>query len=256
MEERATTLKQMGDCLMELGASLMSSGANTGRVRLTIERISQAWGIEAELLITSRALLIMVSRPNTEESVTIVKQNPPLAINFTTVSGISRMSWKAIDQKWGVEEIKNDLKRIKARPHYNRWLILLFVSLAGMAFCRNMGGSMIDASVTFVATFAGLFVRQEAHRKGFNPYLIVVFAAVTATMIAGIYTRAMQINPRESAALATSVLFLIPGVPLINSFSDLIDGNLLNGIIRSVNGLIIAFSIALGLVCSWVVLGF
>jgi uncharacterized membrane protein YjjP (DUF1212 family) len=48
-------------------------------------------------------------------------------------------------------------------------------------------------------------------------------------------------------AFATSVLFLIPGVPLINSFSDLIDGNIMNGIVRGVNGLIIAFAIALGL---------
>jgi uncharacterized membrane protein YjjP (DUF1212 family) len=48
-------------------------------------------------------------------------------------------------------------------------------------------------------------------------------------------------------AFATSVLFLIPGVPLINSFSDLIDGNLQNGIVRGLNGLIISFVIALGL---------
>lgn len=249
-------LKSMGDCLMDIGSQLMSSGANTGRVRLTLERISEMWGIESQLLITSRAILITVSLPNTIDSVTIVKQNQPLSINFTTVSGISRLTWKAIEKKWGVEDININLKRIKALPRYSRWLVLLFVSFAGMAFCRNMGGSMQDSLVTFIATFAGLFVRQEAHHKGFNPYLIVVFAAITATFIAGVYTRVMHIDPKESVALATSVLFLIPGVPLINSFSDLIDGNLLNGIIRSVNGLIIAFSIALGLVCSWVILGF
>jgi uncharacterized membrane protein YjjP (DUF1212 family) len=45
-------------------------------------------------------------------------------------------------------------------------------------------------------------------------------------------------------------LFLIPGVPLINTFSDLIDGNLQNALVRGLNGLTISFSIAIGLLTS------
>jgi uncharacterized membrane protein YjjP (DUF1212 family) len=51
-------------------------------------------------------------------------------------------------------------------------------------------------------------------------------------------------------SFATSVLFLVPGVPFINAFTDLIDGNILNGLVRGMNGLLIAFMIALGLLCA------
>ena len=43
------------------------------------------------------------------------------------------------------------------------------------------------------------------------------------------------------------LLFLVPGVPLINAVSDLVDGNFLTGIARFAHGSLISFCIALGL---------
>jgi uncharacterized membrane protein YjjP (DUF1212 family) len=43
---------------------------------------------------------------------------------------------------------------------------------------------------------------------------------------------------------------------MMNSFSDLIDGNILNGITRGVNVLIIAFAIALGLLVGLLIYNF
>ena len=83
----------------------------------------------------------------------------------------------------------------------------------------------------------------------FNFYLCIFFAALTSSFLVGLYS---FFNPEGEFihALSTSVLFLIPGVPMINSFSDLIDGNILNGTTRGVNVLVIAFAIALGLMVS------
>ena len=63
----------------------------------------------------------------------------------------------------------------------------------------------------------------------------------------------LGLGKAQETAFATSVLFLVPGVPLINSFTDLIDGNLLNGITRGVHGMIIAFAIALGLMGAMII---
>jgi uncharacterized membrane protein YjjP (DUF1212 family) len=73
-------------------------------------------------------------------------------------------------------------------------------------------------------------------------------------MIAGLSVK-LGIGDTPEHALATSVLFLIPGVPLINSFTDLIDGNTLNGIVRGINGFIMAFAIALGLMIAMKIYG-
>lgn len=44
----------------------------------------------------------------------------------------------------------------------------------------------MDMAIVFVATFIGLFVRQEATKLKFNPYLCVYFAAIAASVIAGL----------------------------------------------------------------------
>jgi len=54
-------------------------------------------------------------------------------------------------------------------------------------------------------------------------------------------------------AFSTCVLFLIPGVPLINAFTDLLDGNILNGMVRGVNALLFALAIAFGLLTTIII---
>ena len=162
------------------------------------------------------------------------------------VSGISRMSWRIVDEKWNFDQVQQEIDRLKSLPHYPRLVILTTVALAGASFCRLFGGGPVEMLVAFVATFAGLFVRQEAVKKSFNSYLCIFFAAFVSSLISGLSVK-LQLGSHPDYAFATSVLYLIPGVPLINSLSDLLDGNIMNGIVRGINGLIISFAIALGL---------
>jgi uncharacterized membrane protein YjjP (DUF1212 family) len=44
-------LAKIADVLLETGAMLMESGANTGRIRVTVTRIVHSLGYQVELLI-------------------------------------------------------------------------------------------------------------------------------------------------------------------------------------------------------------
>jgi uncharacterized membrane protein YjjP (DUF1212 family) len=181
-----------------------------------------------------------------------LKRTSPHGVNFKVVSGISRMSWKIVEEQWDVKQIQKELERLKAIPPYPRIVILILVALAGSSFCRIFGGKAIEMAFAFVATFIGLFIRQEAIRKNFNPYISVYSGALTASLISGLAVK-FNLGDTPVTPFVTSVLFLIPGVPLINTFMDLIDGNLMNGVLRGINGLIIAFAIALGLLTAMLI---
>ena len=155
------------------------------------------------------------------------------------------MSWRVVDEHWTLAAIRQEIERLAALPHYPRPLVVLMVALAGASFCRLFGGSHVEMAIAFAASLVGLIVRQEAQRREFNGYLCVYLAALSAALVAGAFMRFGQ-NIALENAFATSVLFLIPGVPLINAFSDLVDGNILTGMARLINGLIISFCIALG----------
>ena len=246
VKDEQTRIQEIGSLLLEIGTHLMSSGASSNRVRITVDRIAEVFQCDAEMLVTNRALMLTVYDHETNEYFSRVKRTTPHGVNFKLVSGISRMSWRIVEEKWDVEQIKADLKRLTSLPHYPRILTLSLVALAGASFCRLFGGNALEMLCTFIATFIGLFVRQESHKLHFNSYLCVLFASITASLIAGLGIK-MGVSTTLEHAFAASVLFLIPGVPLINTFTDIIDGNILNGLVRGINALVIIFMIALGL---------
>lgn len=240
---------ELGEMLLEIGSLLMISGANTERVKITISRIAHAFNCESDLMITNHALMLTLTYKDNIKTFTRVKWVPNMHLNFNLITDISTMSWKIVEEKWSVERINNELLLLNKSPLYPRFLVLFLVALAGASFCRLFGGELTEMLLCFSGTFLGLFVRQETMKLKFNFYLCVFFASLTSSFLVGLYS---FLNPGGEFihALSTSVLFLIPGVPMINSFSDMIDGNILNGITRGINVLVIAFAIALGLMVS------
>lgn len=255
MDRSITNAQSAGNTLLEIGALLMSSGASTHRTRITLERIANGLGYAAELLITQRALMLTLIDTDQQYFFSRMKRISPLHPNFKMVSGISHLSWNVMENNWSVQKINNEIQRLKSLAHYPRWILLGMVGAAGAGFCNLFGGDMINMAVAFIATVIGLFIRQETTRRKFNPYLCVFFAAFVASFIAGL-SELFDIGSEPEKAVATSVLFLVPGIPLINSITDLFDGNIQNGIVRATNGLMIAFAIALGLFTSKMFLNF
>ena len=248
-------IRTLGALLLDVGAMLMCAGANTARIRITINRISLAHGYAADLFITSRALTLTLADKNDEDVFSRSKRTPPHGVNFKVVSGVSRMSWRVVEEQWTIAMMRQEMQRLASLPAYPRLAVLLMVGLAGAAFCRLAGGNPVEMGIAFAASLLGLVVRQEAHARQFNPYICVYLAALTAALVSGAFMKFDQRHSLEHA-FATSVLFLVPGVPLINAFSDLMDGNFLTGLSRLTHGLIISFCIALGLLTAIYTYGF
>lgn len=254
-KDKDLNIEEFGNLLLRTGTTLMCSGASAARTRMIIDRIAETYNMKADLFITHRALTITVTEPQTKSIFSRIKRTPPQGVNYTIVSGISRMSWSIKEHNWSLQQIENELTRLEAVPRYNRLLTLSAVGIADACFCYFIDGALPAMLVSFLATFVGLFVRQEAHHFKFNPYMCIFLASFAATLVAGIFRFVLPEGGFEPA-FASCVLFLIPGVPLINSFTDLIDGNILNGIIRGMNGLIMAFMIALGMILSITIYNF
>lgn len=243
------TVKQqniVSNSLLEIGSILMGSGASTNRIKVTIERIADHLGYDTEILVTHKTVLLLLKDKETEKVYNRFKKTAPHGANFKLVSGISRMSWHVVEQNWNAIQVSDEIARLQKATRYPFILTLLVVSLADAAFCRLFGGDYIDMLIAFVATFVAFNLRHQLMTKHFNPYLSTTLVSFTSCLISGLAVY-LNIGVKPNLAFATCVLFLIPGIPLINSFSDLIDGYVTNGIARGINAMLIAFSIALGM---------
>jgi len=239
-------LKKKTNLLLDIAIALMVSGANTNRANTSINRFALVLGCRAFSMISHKTIVMTLTDNHTGETFTKVQNMPSYAINFTTISCISKASWKALGESWSIEKIESEFKKIRAEKKYSRIQVLLAVSLAGAGFCNIFGGDYTNMLVAMLSTFTGLFVLQEAHKKDFNMYFRVLLASFVASSVASLGI-VYDIGESPQIALATSILFLVPGVPLINSFTDLLDNNLLNGQVRFTSGLMIVMAMAIGL---------
>ena len=239
-------LEKTANLLLEISSLLMVSGANTNRANVSIDRFASVLDCKAYRMISHKNIVLTLIDNKTNISFTKVQSIPPYAINFAIISAISRASWYAIDRNWSFDKIEKEIAKIKTKNKYPRIFVLFAVSLAGAGFCNIFGGDYINMAVAMVSTFIGLFVLQEAHKKNFNVYFRVVLASFIASVIAafGVY---IQLGKSPDIALATSILFLVPGVPLINSFTDFLDNYILNGMVRFAIGLMTVLAISMGL---------
>lgn len=245
-------LEKIADLLLEISSILMVSGANTNRANLSIDRFASALNCEASSLISHKTIVLTLKDKETGLSFTKVQNIPSYAVNFSTISSMSLASWKAIHENWNIERIEEEVKLIKMQKRYPRILVLVAVSLAGAGFCNIFGGDYLNMIVAFTSTFIGLFFFQETSKKKYNVYIRVFLASFIASTLASICV-VYGIGENPQTALATSVLFLIPGVALINSFTDLMDNNVLNGMVRFANGLMTVLVLSLGLFLAMII---
>lgn len=172
---------------------------------------------------------------------------PPLPISFELNSELSALSWDACDLRLSLAEIRRRYDEIVARPRLDPIFTLILVGLANASFCRLFGGEWCAVGIVFTATLLGFYLKQRMQAKGFNHYVIFIASAFAASMYASV---AMIFDTTSEVAIATSVLYLIPGVPLINGVIDIVEGHVLNGIARLTSALMLIVCIAVGLACT------
>lgn len=238
-----------------------SVGVQTSRIVLNTTRIAHAYGYESNIMMFQRNIAMTLSPKEPRHGgiscshpVTALTHHRARPLNFYLNAELSRLSWYAHDNKPSLTELEERMEQILSHEPTNRWLILLLISLANMAFCRLFGGDLPAMLFSFLGTCAAFYLRQELNLRHTYHYLVVVIASFVASFVTGLGVK-FGFTQTPSVALSTSVLFLIPGVPFINSMMDFFDGYILNGISRLANAVLIVLSISLGLSGSLLLLG-
>jgi uncharacterized membrane protein YjjP (DUF1212 family) len=248
-------IQEIADLLTDIASALMSSGSHTKRIIRNVSRIATVLGYDTDLTIFQMSIMLTItSMKDHTKRFTINKKLKPLLLNFTIVSDLSALSWSTHDNNLPFETIQSEFKRIVSQKRISSWMVLLLVSFANAAFCSLFKGDLASMGLVFLATLTAFWLRQQLQKRQLNYLVVFSITAFLASFIAGM-GYIFHIGTTPQIALATSVLFLIPGVPLINSVLDLIEGHILIGITRFVNAASLIVCIALGLFTTMLILG-
>ena len=238
-------VNDIADFISRYISHMLGAGVHTSRVVRNSKRIGEALGADVRIHTSQKTATLTVCSKDGKTMNTRVLDIPGFPISFEWNADLSALSWAAYDNEMSLDAIRHKFDEIVSKPKMNPWFVLFMVGLANASFCRLFGGDIWAMLVTFTATLIGFFTRQHLTRRHVNHYIVFIVSAFVASLCA---SSALSLGLETAEiALATSVLYLVPGVPLINGVIDITDGHIQIGISRIVNALMLIICIAIGM---------
>ncbi|MDR0765395.1 MAG: threonine/serine exporter family protein [Odoribacteraceae bacterium] len=239
-------LKDIARFIAEYATCLLGSGVHTSRVIRNSCRIGESLGVAIKMSTFQKTIVLTTRDQQSGDVHTEVIDIPSLPVNFAYNADLSALSWEARDEHLPLATLRDKFHRVTSRPPLPPRLVLLLVGLANASFCRLFGGSWSAVGIVFLATLAGVLTRQHMQRRGVNHFIIFTLAALVSSTLAA---SALAFDATAEIALATSVLFLIPGVPLVNGVIDIVEGHAVIGFSRLTHAFLVIICITVGLSC-------
>lgn len=236
------------DLLLRTGSMLVESAADTSRIMRTMKRTATFLNLDERYLhYFVNWNVLMVNYSDEEHSFTKFQRCEKHGINLTTITLLSRLSWRAIREDYTMDQYEQALEDIRRTPRsFTPWQVAIGGGFACGGFCIQFGCDWPAFFFCSLAAILGFRLRLFLPTKGCNNYVAIGASAFVATLIAWA-TSFLPYSDTPWHPLMACALFIVPGVPLINFVSDMLDGYIEVGINRAVNTLLMILAMAFGI---------
>ena len=110
-------LRRKLDLLLRTGSILMESAADTSRIMRTMKRAAAFLGLDERYMhLYINWNVLMVNYSDEEHSFSKFQRCEKHGINLTSISQVSKLTWKAIKDNYSLEQYEQALNDIKATP--------------------------------------------------------------------------------------------------------------------------------------------
>lgn len=233
--------------LSQYAAVILAAGSSSARCEKTVYRMAKKFGVEVGITILPRSVMVSVKEIGSDNTFTVNQQIPEIGLNFNFISNLSRLSWEVRDTDITLAQAEEKFNKILEEKRLNTTLVTILTGFANASFCRLFGGDWMAMLLVFIATVNGFWLKNALHKTWhWDMRMAILIAACSSSIIASCGFL-LNITQTPDIALGTSVLYLIPGIPYINSVSDLIHGHLLCSVSRFINASIITICLGIGL---------
>lgn len=238
-----------------MGRKLMESGAEIYRVEESVSRLLSAYGVQAQVFAIPNCLIVSVTALEGQP----ITQMYRIPAHGTDIELLERCNDLCRQLCREVPPLEEALARVeKLEAHRRQFpaavVLLLGYMMASCFFSLFFGGSARDG---VCAAFAGLagglcllgFARSAL---GSNVFFRTVISSGAASFTALLLVQG-GIGVSLWAATIGALMPLVPGMALTNAMREIMAGDLISGLNRTAEAILVATAIALGTVLPLVI---
>lgn len=224
---------------------ILENGGETYRAEETIKFIARSFDVnEIESIATPTGFYITLSLDGNENN-TLVKRIRKRTINLQKINDVNQVSRQLSEHSITLDKALEKLQEIYQRKDSGIKYSVLYAGLSSAFFALLFGGHALEF---FTALITGIIVSMVSRRfENLQSYQFFssIFSGLIIAYIAIFVTFVSKAGNYHSIIVGCTMP-LLPGLAMTNAIRDTIRGDLLSGIARATEALLVASSLAAG----------
>lgn len=229
------------DLVLRVGKICLAAGTGSYRIKQSMRHVAYMLGVENQAHITLTE--INSTCRSGKQFKTEVSNIQGVGINIYNIQLLETLlieiqaRYQHMSESELIRYLDRALANIENQPVlYSPRQSALFAAIACSSFTFLIGGGLIEMLGVLIASGFGQALRRTLLHKHLNQFVVTMLAAAVASslyfMIIGGSYLLLKVNIQHAAGYIASMLFLIPGFPLITGVLDLAKLDFSSGIQR------------------------
>lgn len=244
---------QLARAATKAGVILLESGAETYRVEDTMTRICKAYGANIVDAYATPTLLI-ISFSIHGELYHNIKRTQIKNIDLSKIDKVNDLSRSILPNSMPLEEFFIRLEKIDDEKRYPEWAMILAASVCTFGFGFFFRGTLLDAVCSGIIGAILKYFMIQLDKVEFNPFFKYMAGGALSTIIAFACAYMNLCNSMDTVIISV-IMLLVPGLAMTNAIRDTVSGDLMSGLARTAEAILIAVAIALGSGLVFILLG-
>ena len=236
--------QELLDCAMDIGEEMLRCGAEIGRVEDTVERIGLAYGCTRVDVFTITSSIV-VTLHRTGDAVTQTRRIYAHLTDLERLRRLNALSRGICAQTPELDKVRAEFQKIVAMPATPLKLQYAAFALTAGAFSVFFGGTLGDAMISSVIGMLLKWLSAFAARMRLNSVISNVFLSFAGGAMA-LLALQLGLGSSYDRIVIGDIMLLIPGIALTNALRDMFDRDLISGIQRLCEALLMSAAIAVG----------
>lgn len=230
---------------LELGKSMVQCGAEINRVEETVRRIGFAYGMNRTEVFSIISMVYATVIDKNGKTHTQMRRIYSYAPNFDRLEQLNSLSRKICSEVPDIDEAAAELKSLFVKKNPFRPTVCLGYIIGAMGFTVFFGGTLWDAVAASPIALVIYLMNAYIKSTGVNRLFYTALSSFVAGFLALIFVH-YGFGENANMIMIGDIMLIIPGLMLVNSVREMLCGDLMSGLLRLLESVILAMAIACG----------
>lgn len=249
-----TATDRLLSAILDIGESMLEAGAEVSRVEGTIQRLTRAYGF-TDVQVFSILFSIVVTVVDQDDNVvTHTRRIDNWSTNLHRIEQLNALSRRLCAAPAPAEEITAAVARIRSGPRYPAWVRFALFLFNPLVLTLFFGGTLWDALASSACGAILWGVDRLGQRLEIRSLVHSFFCAITVGLSTAICAAIFPALHLDKVIIG-NIMLLIPGLSLTVALRDMINGDIITGLLSFSEAILRAVIIAVGVALAPALLG-